>query len=456
MRTTRRAFLGGFMAGALAYGRTSTADTSAIDLGLPHPERLLRGDSSVGAVLRMGGRVDLGEDRVPRSFDDRARSRQFDLSSRFRDLPRHFVFEYYPWYRTNPFGHWNEADRVPPHDIASNYMPALGPYDSRSRAVIEQHARWIVESGAGAVNLSWWGRDSFPDRAVHGVMDVMRDHGIHVTFHLEPYANDRADRYVTDIVYLLREYGEKRRWDCLLLLENATGESGPVFKSFRTIVPRSGRDCHGVTHVVRDYTADERWRRQTDLARETLRKDFDHITLLADSLDYSRTRAGGFDGIAVYDNYVRPERWGGIALRADEHGLLFSFNINPGFDGIVRRRVSPNSCYRPPRFEPGSAEPRWDHPNGRDLARQLSEERIDESASRTIGLQNHPALTNFRRGFFLVYVNSFNEWHEGHQFEPMRHFADLSDAERPFGYHNADAGDYRLRYLRARLDALVH
>jgi hypothetical protein len=283
----------------------------------------------------------------------------------------------------------------------------------------------------------------------------MRDYEVAVTFHLEPYAIDRATRYASDILYILQEYGARRRWDCLLVLENADGRSGPVFKSFRTIVPKSGVDCHGVTRVVRDYTADDTWRRHTDLARETLRKDFDHLTLLADSLDYSRTRAGGFDGIAIYDNYVRPDRWGGIALRADDHDLLYSFNINPGFDGIVLRRVAPNSCYRPPRFEPGSVEPNWVHPAGRDLARQLSQDRIDETAARTIGLQNHPTLTNYKRGFFLVYVNSFNEWHEGHQFEPMRNFSDLRDAERGFGYHNAEVGDYRLRHLRASLDRLV-
>src|SRR5436309_1589003 len=62
------------------------------------------------------------------------------LGDRFADLSRHFVFEYYPWYRTMPFGHWNEADRRPPIDIASNYMPRLGPYDSRSTSVMAQHA----------------------------------------------------------------------------------------------------------------------------------------------------------------------------------------------------------------------------------------------------------------------------------------------------------------------------
>jgi hypothetical protein len=51
---------------------------------------------------------------------------RFPLLDRFSDLKRHFVFEYYPWYRTDPWEHWPEAGRHPPETIGSNYMPALG------------------------------------------------------------------------------------------------------------------------------------------------------------------------------------------------------------------------------------------------------------------------------------------------------------------------------------------
>lgn len=76
------------------------------------------------------------------------------LADRYADLHRHFIFEYYPWYAANPYRHWDEADRLPPIDLASNYMPKLGAYDSRSRQVLEQHAKWINHAGAGAINVS--------------------------------------------------------------------------------------------------------------------------------------------------------------------------------------------------------------------------------------------------------------------------------------------------------------
>src|SRR5919199_6209928 len=88
-------------------------------------------------------------DRVGDPFGEPDRDRQRAahlLTERFPDLRRHFVFEYYPWYGTSPYFHWDADGRRPPVDVASNYMPLLGAYDSRDTRVLEQHAKWIAES----------------------------------------------------------------------------------------------------------------------------------------------------------------------------------------------------------------------------------------------------------------------------------------------------------------------
>ena len=275
------------------------------------------------------------------------------LAQRFPDLRQHFIFEYYPWYGGAPsYDHWDYLDRKPPFDLASPYVPRLGPYDVRSAAVLEQHARWIVQAGVGSIALSWWGRDSFEHRAVHLIMDVMKDHGIKDTFAMEPYADDRSRRYRDDIVFLLTEFGEKRSYDCLLLLKNEDGSSGPLFKGFRCILPPEGTDCRGRTNRVADYTPDEVWRQQIDRIRADLRHDFDHITLLADSLEFRRTPAAGFDGIGIYDNFIPPEAYAGLGEGASQAGLLFSFNINPG-----TTRSSPGPRPRTPATRPGPSPP---------------------------------------------------------------------------------------------------
>jgi hypothetical protein len=313
---------------------------------------------------------------------------------------------------------------------------------------MEQHAKWIRESGAGAINVSWWGQGSDVDKLVPALMDVMAAHDIKVAFHIEPYRDHHALYYAENVEYLIKRYGEARRWDCMLLLRNEDGTHGPLFKSFRTILPATVVDCHGRTFDVRDFADDAVWRKQTDRVRATFARDFDRVTMLADSLDVYRTKVAGFDGIAIYDNYVRPGTWRSHADACLEHDLLFSFNVNPGFDGIARRRVEADSCYRPPLFEPGAPGYDWSRAADREAAALASVRRIEESFEMTVALQTDPRLTNMKRGFFLIYLNSFNEWHEGHQFEPMRDFSGLSGAERAVGYHNPEDGEARLKALK--------
>ena len=376
---------------------------------------------------------------------------QEPLSSRFADLSRHFVFEYYPWYGSYPWRHWEAADRQPPIDIASNYMPALGPYDSGAKDVIEQHARWITQTGAGAINVSWWGRDSYVEQVIPLLMDVMADHDIHVAFHLEPYARSRAADFARDVEYLIREYGDRRRWDCFLLLANADGKVGPVFKTFATIEHPESTDCHGNTRPIPDYVRDSIWHEQTDRIRTTFAADFDHVTLLCDCTAVDRVASAGFDGFAIYDNFVTPDTWRLHARNATGARQLFSFNVNPGFDAVVERRPPPDDCYRPPEFEPGRGRYDWTRGSDRDEAYRLGAARTIDSLEQTIAVQGDPAFTNGQRGYFLAYINSFNEWHEGTQFEPMRPRGGLTSDELAVGYHNHDCGSCRLELLANQL-----
>jgi hypothetical protein len=283
-------------------------------------------------------------------------------------------------------------------------------------------------------------------------MDVFHAHDLKVTFAIEPYRDDRSRVFASDVLYLLREYGEKRKYDALLLLRDADGSEGPVFKGFACIVPPESTDCHGVTRPVALYTPDEVWRAQTDGLRDALRGEFHHVTLLADSLDFGRTPASGFDGIAIYDNFIPPSDYARYAAGASERGLLFSFNVNPGFDSIEPRELP--SCYSPQRFAPATDGIDWTTAAGRERAAARSADRIVESFDATLAVQTDARLTNARRGFLLVSINSFNEWHEGHAFEPMKDEADLTAAERAIGYHNPQRGDYRLAVLGGLIERL--
>ena len=371
------------------------------------------------------------------------------LRQRYRDPRRHFVFEYYPWYATDPVRHWDQWRRRPPLDVAASSMPLLGPYDSRSAAVIEQHARWIADAGAGVVNLSWWGVGSYTDRAVPLIMDVMRAHDIHVAFHIEPYGPQRVRRTARDLQYLIREYGERRGWDALFLHERADGSSGPVFKWFRSTLPLTEVDCHGVPRYVADYTADERWRAVLDEARAALDGIFDRVTLLADTTDAFRAARAGWDGIAVYDPLTEAAEWPATAERATAHGLPFTFPVNPGLDMIHPRLPKIDCRSVVPPFAPDVGPLDWSDEYDRERAHEAAVERVQETLGRNLVIQLDESLQNVDEGFFLVYIVSFNEWHEGTQFEPMKPYDDLTAAERALGYHNPATGAF------ARLDRLT-
>jgi hypothetical protein len=219
-------------------------------------------------------------------------------------------------------------------------------------------------------------------------------------------------------------------------------------------VPPQATDCHGNVFTIDDHVPHGAWRRQTDRVRSELRHDFDRLTLLADASDVGGMVEGGFDGMAIYDNFVRPSTWRALAEMVSVRDLVFSFNANPGYDGIHLRTVEADSCYVPTPIEPPGAYD-WASSPDRDIAARQSRARIQESFIASTAVQADTALANARRRFFLLYVNSFNEWHEGHQFEPMKDAAALTADERKHHYRNPTHGDYRMVAIEGLVRQLV-
>ena len=117
---------------------------------------------------------------------------------------------YYPWYGGSATGyrHWQQGGHTPPDDIGANFYPVLGPYDSGDfSGAVEQHMRWIEQSGAGVLVYSWWGQGSYEDGLAAAVLEAAARHGIEVAWHLEPYGGRTAASTVSDIDYLQSRYG---------------------------------------------------------------------------------------------------------------------------------------------------------------------------------------------------------------------------------------------------------
>ena len=261
------------------------------------------------------------------------------------------------------------------------------------RAVLEQHARWIADAGVGADDALVVGTRQLagPRRpADHGRDARPRPQG-HVR--LEPYADDRAR--------VLRERrplpAARVRREAALGHAPAAARrgrpAGPVFKGFRIILPRGLDDCQGRPADRRDYTPDDVWRRQTDaLRRDPARRLRPHDA--ARRLARLQPRAApGFDGIGIYDNFIAARGLRGVRRRSLARGLLFSFNVNPGFDRRAARRAGRPATAA--RLRSADARARLSRARRAASARRGSRtSRIRARSRPRSRVQTDPALAN--------------------------------------------------------------
>jgi len=175
------------------------------------------------------------------------------------------------------------------------------------------------------------------------------------------------------------------------------------------------------------WRPDAVWHRQTDTVRETLRRHFDSVWLLSDSTATDPVLAAGFDGAAPYGAFT-PQEWPQLARAFSRNNLTFSPSIGTGFDAIVERSIAADSCYRPAAFVP-PADIDWSSASDRERAARLALWQIEASMRTSLEVQTNTTLRNASTGFFIVYIATFNEWHEGTSFEPMKDHAALLPQE---------------------------
>jgi glycoprotein endo-alpha-1,2-mannosidase len=207
---------------------------------------------------------------------------------------------YYPWYGNGggAYRHWQQGGHTPPDDVGANFYPSLGAYDSGDFAgAVEQHMRWIEQSGAGVLVYSWWGQGSYEDGLAAGVLEAAARHGIQVAWHLEPYSGRTASSTVADIDYLLARYG-----------------SSPAF--YR----EGGRGAFYVFESLRitDWTP-------LDQVRSS-------AIVLAQTTDTSKV--AHFGGMYTYDAIAGATApgWREASAYCDANGLVWAPSVGPGYN----------------------------------------------------------------------------------------------------------------------------
>jgi len=295
---------------------------------------------------------------------------------------------YYPWYG-NPqtdgdYVQWNHAVAVrqgPPrsfpggHDIGANFYPSLGCYSNNDEATLVTHMKQLKQAGVGVISVSWWGKDSFTDKALPLLLRVAGEHGIKINFHIEPHLGPggrNATLVREGLVYLIDRYGAET--------------------AFYRDLKRGNRP---MIYLYDSYlTKADEW--STILApggSDTIRGtpyDTVVIGLWVKAKEERFFLDGHFDGFYTYfasDGFTygsTPSNWSTMQAWALEHQLLFIPCVAPG--------------YKDTRIRP------WNGRNTRQREQGAYYDRMFEAAIRI-----NPEL---------IAITSFNEWHEGTQIEP--------------------------------------
>jgi hypothetical protein len=223
---------------------------------------------------------------------------------------------FYPWYGTpsqdGAWRHWQQGGKTPPDDIGANFYPAGGLYSSRDPAVLRAQARQMASAGIDQVISSWWGRGDWEDLRVADVADAVKDAGLEMVIHLEPYPGRSPDTVALDLARL-RRLGVRIVYLYNIDDDGSARSWAPVTAAFPDIVfyGQSGNLSAMVSGSFATYAAE-----------------------------------AGFDGIYTYDGI----RFGPVELArtcasARRLRLACAPSVAPGFDGTratsIRKVVHP-------------------------------------------------------------------------------------------------------------------
>lgn len=292
---------------------------------------------------------------------------------------------YYTWYG-NPatdgqWSHWNHqisrpqgdgGNYSPPENIGANFYPANGLYSSNSPDDTLTHMKQLKASGAGVIAVTWWGPDTFTDKALAVTFDAAQKAGLKVCFHIEPFAGRNAATTRDALAYLLKRYGQHPA----LFRDPARGNRpwAYIYDSYLTSPEE------WATLLAPDGKATIRGTELDTVVIGLWVHKWHGYTIEASHFDgfYTYFAVDGF----VYGSTIR--NWPFLSQWAQTHNKVFVPSVGPGYDdtrirplNTANQRARENGAYYDRMFEAATS---LDPP--------------------------------------VISITSFNEWHEGTQIEP--------------------------------------
>lgn len=268
---------------------------------------------------------------------------------------------YYPWYGTptGPSGrwvHWNPAHA----NYDATHMPASGYYDSLDPETVRRHIRQAKAAGIDGFIASWWGLESFEDRAFRVLLRVAEEESFLVTVYYE--IAETPSQVVADVSTIVFRYA-----------------ASPAFLAI------DGRPVvFFYVRVAEKFSIDE-WRgilASLDAAGRG-------VFAVGDRLDPAYLAA--FQGLHSYNPVgmtldQTAAQYTSASLAARLRGALFAATVIPGYEEGYPGASGPVA----PRNDGATYRAYW------DVARASAPQ--------------------------WVLITSWNEWHEGSEIEPSVEF----------------------------------
>lgn len=341
---------------------------------------------------------------------------------------------YYPWYGPGTGGHsFNEVMRM--HLTADAQPPALGAYNSRDANVIATHIDQSHRGNISMWSMSWWGPNSYEDVTIRDyILPHPRAGELSYTIQYETSGRLGSSsapnyaRFQTDMRYLG---------------QNIFNDPNYMRIDGRPVI---------VLYLSRDYFRSQAGWDALASMRTMMQTEFGYDPYIVGDHFFGDLAPGAsrFDAVTAFDVYgqafgtrptdlTRINRLEGIydfvQRTVDAIGVDFIPTVTPGFnDTAVRDGHAPS--------------PRYLTNSGYGPSTQGS--TMGEMLDRAVLTHLDDDVND------LIFVNSFNEWHEDTQIEPtiMASATNSDDTStgRGFtsGYYYDGYGELYLDILREK------
>ena len=299
---------------------------------------------------------------------------------------------YYPWHKA----HFQiSQEGYLRKSLQPRQEIRLGEYDDTRPEVISQHLKWSQRANINVWVTSWWGPTSREDRTIRDVIlphpdMASQDHKLALLYETTGRIKKNEDydlhRLVGDMEYVCttRDYFSHPQYYKI--------DGRPVMVFYLTRAMERAGKLSEMIQVIRDacpdvyIIGDQVWGEAPDEALD----DLDAVT----NYDiYGNMGKPTYAGQEKVDEYY--QKAAGWKIHANEHNTSFIPSVSPGYNDRGIRIQNDN----PP------------------LSRRLTEDSPEGSLFAAQLVQATELLDPTANNFLLV--NSFNEWHEDTQIEPV-------------------------------------